>query len=868
MAFFKYFKSIFKQYRLISFSLTVVAFLSIIVVVDYFNLFSLIYDKVKLPIIICISSFILIKILSLKLHSLLFLKSVNYIDFYSAIVITSLVLYRIMLYLFKNILIIYPYKRICLNILLIIIGVLLFSRYLYITILNFKNKNKNNPNVFDLKQLYDDTIPKETEFILIGDEAVNYDLLERNKVINQITSTIVNCNNDSKFVMSLKGDWGSGKTTILNNVKDKLKEENLVFIDDFDPWVYGDNKSLLVAFFDIIMKNINCGFRINEINKFTKTYLKTITTNIGYTADDLFENTTNINRIKEIINNYLESNNMKIVLVLDNLERCSSENIIFILKTIHNLFDFKRIIYILSYDESAMKKHFESKLDIDYSYLEKMIQLEFSVPKLDKNVLQNVISKCLNNYLKHSKLVVSKNEQDEIIKIIMENIRDLRDFKRIINSTFNASFNNMKDLNSVDMLLIETLAIKNPDLWNEINNNSTYYISEDRYVYGDEYVYSTEKYNINTTKYFDELFEDKKYNINNYKKMLCYLFPNIKKYLDENRYSKKEKIEFIPEHHSFANKEEYISSVRDKRIFNNKYFNLYFNKTENEFIKINEEINYFISFINNNNFKPEELYQQYFKMERVYPGWVEKYTLETFQMHLNKINKDKLLPLLLVMYFSYYTIDNSPLFFQLSANSRTQIIIADLILMLSDDDFEKFIDEIKDDYQNLYFIREIAYWLKPEHRHDELVNTSRYETINSLYENLLEKIKTNKINMYSNEYYNRYNMILLFDDEKYMSFIKKKINKDNLMLFILDCISVSTGSYGIGYNFNTQNLDKFYGWEKAKKDIKKCPDSDLKDFLIKAIETPNQYNSIDEKDTYHVEEWIDLNNLIIKYLNR
>lgn len=409
MTFFKYFKSFYKQYGLISFLLTVIALLSVIVLVDYYNLFAIVYDKVKLPIIICISGFILIKILSLRLHSLLFLKSVNYIDFYSMIVLTTIGLYKIMLHLFKNILVVYSYKDVCSNIFLIIIGVLLIFRYLYITILNIKNKNKINPNVFDLKQLYDNTIPEEIEFILIGDEAVNYDLLERNKVINQITSTIINCNNDSKFVMSLKGDWGSGKTTILNNIKDKLKEENLVFIDDFDPWVYGDNKSLLVAFFDTIMKNINCGFRINEINKFTKTYLRTITTNIGYTADDLFENTTNINRIKEIINNYLESNNMKIVLVLDNLERCSSENILFILKTIHNLFDFKRIIYILSYDESAMKKHFESKLDIDYSYLEKMVQLEFSVPKLDKNVLQNVISKCLNNYLKHSKLVVSKN---------------------------------------------------------------------------------------------------------------------------------------------------------------------------------------------------------------------------------------------------------------------------------------------------------------------------------------------------------------------------------------------------------------------------------------------------------------------------
>ena len=398
-----------------------------------------------------------------------------------------------------------PYKITCTNIIIIILGVLLIIRYFYIIIIEIKNKNQTSKNVFDLKQLYDDEIPEHIEFILINDEAANYDLLERDKIINQMTNTIINCNNNSKFVMSLKGSWGSGKTTILNNVKDKLKEENIIFIDDFDPWVYGDTQSLLVAFFDIIMKNINCGFRINEINEFTKTYLKTITTNIKYSVDDMFGNNINVNRIKEIINNYLESNNKKIVLVLDNLERCSSENILFILRTIHNLFNFNRIIYLLSYDETAMKCQFTSKLDLDYSYLEKIVQLEFCVPKINENILQDVVNKCLENYLKHSKYTIPKTEQEEIIKNITGNIKDLRDFKRLINSTFNVSFNNTQDLNNIDMLLIEMIALKNPELWDEININSVYYISEDRYIYNNDYIYNTAKYNIDTTKYFDNL---------------------------------------------------------------------------------------------------------------------------------------------------------------------------------------------------------------------------------------------------------------------------------------------------------------------------------------------------------------------------
>lgn len=444
----------------------------------------------------------------------------------------------------------------------------------------------------------------------------------------------------------------------------------------------------------------------------------------------------------------------------------------------------------------------------------------------------------------------------------------MRDFKRIINSTFNASFNNVQYLNSVDMLLIEIISLKNPALWNEINMNSIFYVSEDRYVYDNEYIYNTKKYNIDTTEYFKGLFDNNKYDIDNYKKILCYLFPNVKKYLEKTRYNHNGIIEFIPEYQTYINKKDYRASVCDKRIYNSKFFNLYFDKTENEFIKISQEIEKFISFINNNVFTSKELYDKYFEMERVYAGWMEKYTLETFQMNLNKINNEKIFSLLLVLYYSYYIVDDSPLFFQLNAKSRTQVIIADFILMLSDEDYLKFIEKIKKDYQNLYFIREIAYWLKSENRHDELVNDNRYETFNSLYENMLQEIKKQNINMYSSKYYNRFNMILLFDDEEYMNSIKKNLNKDNLMLFILDCISVSTGSYGIGYKFNVKNLNKFYGWNKAKEDIKECPDSDLKDFLVTAVETTNTYENIDEEDTYHVKEWIDLNKLVIKYLNR
>lgn len=805
------------------------------------------------------------KSFSLNLFSLLKLKSVNYIDFYSIIILLGVYIYKIFLNNFQKEFLINDYKKNSITIILWICSVIILTRYILITYVSLKNSKKSN-NVLDLKELYNNKIPKETEFVYISDEDVDYDLLERDKIINQISNTIINCNNNSKFVISLKGAWGAGKTTILNNVKKKLDSKEIIYINDFEPWMYNDKKSLLIAFFDSIMKKINCGFRINEIDVFNKTYLRNVTSNLEYNLGDLFQKDIDIERVKKIINKYLESNNKRIVLVLDNLERCSSEQILFILTTIHNLFNFNRIIYILSYDEQIMKKIFEEELKLDYSYIEKIVQLEFRVPKIDDNVLTNIISACLKNYLFNSKQEIQTDELDKIVKIVTSIIKDLRDLKRIINSTFYASFQKEQYLNCIDMLLSEIISLKNPELWQEISKHRQFYISEDRLVYESEYMYDARKYNIDTRNYFDKLFENNSCEVKQYEPILSYMFPNVNKYIKEKEYKTGEnRIQFVAEGFSFHDKDSYRKSVMQKRIYNGKFFDLYFNKTENEFVKIDKEINRFILELNKGNYNDIELFEEYFKVEKIYPGWIEKYTLETFQIYINKINKDKLLDLLRVMYYSYYYVDKTPLFFQGNARDRAEVIISDIITLLSDNDFELFIKEIEKDYCNIYFIRRVLYWQNLESS-EETIN-ERYNKLNELYENMIKTIKENKINMYSFENYNINNMVIFFDDDEYMDYIKNCINSDNLMLFILDCITISTstGKYMYGYKFQKERIDKFYGWYKAKKELEDYPNSKLKEFLMISMNTPST-NQLDEENTYRTDKWISLDDLVIKYL--
>ena len=126
-------------------------------------------------------------------------------------------------------------------------------------------------NTYDLKELYDGSIVNNDNIILINEEEVSYDLLKRDKTINHVYETIINCNPRKKFVISLEGPWGSGKTTILNIIKNKIRQNNedIIIIDEFDPWSYNDQASMFRGMFDILLKECKIKYSISKSKSFT-----------------------------------------------------------------------------------------------------------------------------------------------------------------------------------------------------------------------------------------------------------------------------------------------------------------------------------------------------------------------------------------------------------------------------------------------------------------------------------------------------------------------------------------------------------------------------------------------------------------------
>ncbi len=795
--------------------------LLIIFIIDYLNIFTKLIDRKEFILLYgIIVVLILIKIFEFKPWNLYKLQTVNYVDSFLISSIISLFCYDIAICIYSSGM---SLKIIICSTIIIILSMLELNRVRKIN----KIKNKEiDTNVYDLKDLYDGNINKENNnLILIKEKEVDYDLLERGHIINKLYELVSNCYNGEKFVLALQGKWGSGKTTIINNLKKIIKKEkNIIVIDDFDPWSYEDEKAMFRGMFDSIMNKIGVNFSIKDISNFLRTYMNTIFNVAKY------ESTYNIikkyyadydknNKLKKIINAYLKNNNKKILFIIDNIERADKDNIIFLFKLINNVLNFNNTIYLLCFDDERMKKIFEKDLNIDYEYLKKIIQLEIKIPKVHESVMYNIVNRCMRNLMSLYGMNPYEKECEKVIRLLASDITDLRELKIYLNSviSFNYKLNNY--LNFQDTLLLELIKGNDIELYEEIWRNKQYFISEDTHMSSELYTLDTKGFNNKAKEYFDNLFSINNKKHKEYEEILSLMFPYVENYKKDRPI----KAEYGSYMIGQNNNGDYKTNVKSKRIFSARYFDLYFSQCDNEFTNINKNIEEFIRIINSvDDMKVVE--EKFIDLMNLYSNWIQKYTFETLEYYLSEINKDKKIVLLKIMYKHLKEYNNAMLFLGLSALQRIYIIMSEIIIEISQKEFEEFLKVIGNDYSKTYCIKELKYWMENNKNHLKEEYNQKLDRLNIVGKKLVEYIINNNIDILDEKYYIEKNLWGIYHETKEREqerkkYIKNILNKENIFRFLNDMLGRSVGS-GYGYSVRKGNIEEFSSLDQVDNILK------------------------------------------------
>ena len=239
------------------------------------------------------------------------------------------------------------------------------------------------------------------------------DILGREKFAKALAEAIHSYKDPESIVIGLFGDWGSGKTSILNmtiesieNTTKDLAERPI--ITRFNPWLYSDQEKLFVQFFEHlskILKRSDYAKNAEEAGKKLEKYANifkplSLVPTIGPIASlvsellskagdasqawaDLKEQ--DLISTKDEIVELLKDQSNKIIVVMDDIDRLNNKEIRQIFQLIKSIADFQNTIYLLAFDKKVVIKALSQVQEGQGSeYLEKIVQIPFEVPQIDK----------------------------------------------------------------------------------------------------------------------------------------------------------------------------------------------------------------------------------------------------------------------------------------------------------------------------------------------------------------------------------------------------------------------------------------------------------------------------------------------------
>lgn len=198
-------------------------------------------------------------------------------------------------------------------------------------------------------------------------ESDSEDLLSRTEFASTLASALISYKDNSPLTIGLYGPWGSGKTSLVNLIINKVngkaevltREEKPVILR-FDPWNFESTDQLIHQFFirlaDLLLSSADK--ELAKVGNLLRDYdddfqfIPVIGKSIGHMPKfigTLLQKCTvhgvEINKQREQIIKKLKNQNHRNIITIDNIDRLTNDEIQLIFKLVSSVFNFPNIIF-------------------------------------------------------------------------------------------------------------------------------------------------------------------------------------------------------------------------------------------------------------------------------------------------------------------------------------------------------------------------------------------------------------------------------------------------------------------------------------------------------------------------------------------
>lgn len=272
------------------------------------------------------------------------------------------------------------------------------------------------------------------------------DLFSRDVYIESLASLILHVSPHEACYIGVYGKWGDGKTSALNLLKEYVSKTKTVDIEafiDFSPWKYSEGADLRTILFERISQGVRDRFgRLS--NMFSKLaygfQLQRINSSIN-SVHGLFDSLRSIwfklfftnEYLIECVKQELSRLEKKIVVVVDDLDRLSQEEICQVIRFLKANGDLPNLVYLVLADPIYLSNALTKILSPSESgvdYLEKIIPHLCPLPTIPPMALRKVLEKQILEIIEKYNLEFPSC--DNAFDCAMEYITTPRKLKRLV----------------------------------------------------------------------------------------------------------------------------------------------------------------------------------------------------------------------------------------------------------------------------------------------------------------------------------------------------------------------------------------------------------------------------------------------------
>ncbi len=248
------------------------------------------------------------------------------------------------------------------------------------------------------------TAPTDCPDVPVAD--IKDDRFNVGQYINGLSSFILNC--DTPMTISIQGDWGSGKTSMMNMIDANIK--NIVLPIWFNTWQFSQfslGNSLAISMMEVLLQRLDGNPHI--LSKIAGG-IKGLAKNAILTATEVTAGSRVANKIEEVADSAVatsyvseilalkeqfqkavnakleETKRQRVVVFVDDLDRLHPSKAVELLEVLKLFLDCENCVFVLAVDYEVVTLGIRQKYGADVdaqkgrSFFDKIIQLPFKMP--------------------------------------------------------------------------------------------------------------------------------------------------------------------------------------------------------------------------------------------------------------------------------------------------------------------------------------------------------------------------------------------------------------------------------------------------------------------------------------------------------